>query len=188
MQFEVCVTNIASVIAADRAGAHRVELCAALDVGGVTPSIGLVRAAVQAGQIPVYVLIRVREGDFCYSDAELAVMLDDIHACREAGARGVVIGALQRDGRLHLPQMQALRAAAGALDVTCHRAFDSTPDPFAALDQLAELGYSPGAELRAGGDGLCRTVFAATTGGPRRRARGGDAGSGHFSGQHSGNC
>jgi len=138
-QFEICVTNLASVIAAHRAGADRVELCAALDVGGVTPSIGLVRAAVRVG-IPVYVLIRVREGDFCYSDAEVGIMLDDIRACREAGAKGVVIGALQRDGQLHLLQLRAMREAAGPMEVTCHRAFDSTPDPLAALDQLAELG------------------------------------------------
>ncbi len=126
-------------MAAQRAGAHRVELCAALDVGGVTPSLGLVRTAVQVG-IPVYVLIRPREGNFCYTEAELGIMLDDVGACREAGAKGVVIGALHRDGQLHLPQLRALREAAGPLDVTCHRAFDSTPDPFLALEQLADLG------------------------------------------------
>lgn len=140
MFIEICVTNLASVLAARRAGAHRIELCAALDVGGVTPSIGLIRAAVQVGQVPVHVLIRAREGDFCYTDQEVAVMIDDIQACREAGAQGVVIGALHRDGRLHLPQLRALHEAAGPLHVTCHRAFDSTPDPFAALEQLIDLG------------------------------------------------
>ncbi len=140
MRFEVCVTHLASVLAAERAGAHRVELCSALDVGGITPSVGLIRAAVQAAGIPVYVLIRPREGDFCYTAGEFDLMLDDIRACREAGAQGVVIGALHRDGRLHLPQLAALHAAAGELEVTCHRAFDFTPDPFAALDELAGLG------------------------------------------------
>ena len=140
MRFEVCVTHLASVLAAERAGAHRVELCSALDVGGITPSVGLIRAAVLAVRIPVHVLIRPREGDFCYTAAELDLMLDDIRACRDAGAQGVVIGALHPDGRLHLPQIAALHAAAGDLDVTCHRAFDFTPDPFAAVDQLAGLG------------------------------------------------
>lgn len=161
--FEICVTNLASVMAAERAGAHRVELCATLDVGGVTPSIGLVRAAVKAGAIPVYVLIRPREGDFCYSDMEVGVMIDDIHACREAGAQGVVIGTLYPDGRLHLPQLRALREAAGPLDVTCHRAFDSTPDPFAALEQLAEVGIrrvlsSGQAETAYAGRGLLQKL------------------------------
>ncbi len=138
--FEICATNLPSVLAAERAGAHRIELCSALDVGGLTPSIGLIRAAVQAVQIPVYVLIRPREGDFCYTEAELALMCSDIRACQEAGARGVVIGASQADGRLHLDHVAAMREAAGQLDVTCHRVFDYTPDPLAALDQLAKLG------------------------------------------------
>lgn len=140
MLFEICATNLSSVLAAERAGAHRIELCAALDVGGLTPSIGLIRAAVAAVRIPVYVLIRPREGDFCYPPAELALMLDDIRACRAAGAQGVVVGASYHDGRLQLPQMAALREAAGDLDVTCHRAFDFTPDPFQALEELANLG------------------------------------------------
>lgn len=155
MRFEVCVTHLASVLAAERAGAHRVELCSALDVGGLTPSLGLIRAAVQAAGLPIYVLIRPREGDFCYRDGELAVMLDDIRACREVGAQGVVIGALRRDGTLHLPQLSALLAAAGDLDVTCHRAFDSTPDPFAALEQLAGLGIR-----RVLSSGQAETAFA----------------------------
>jgi len=153
--FEVCATNLPSVLAAERGGAQRIELCSALDVGGLSPSIGLIRAAVQSVRIPVYVLIRPREGDFCYTDAELAVMLADIRACREAGAAGLVIGALQADGQLHLEQLAALRKAAGPLPVTCHRAFDFTPDPWAALDQLVDLNIQ-----RVLSSGQAETAFA----------------------------
>lgn len=141
MKFEVCAVNIQSALAAQRAGAHRIELCSALDVGGLTPSLGLIRAAVQALEIPVHVLIRPREGDFCYSDLELEIMLEDIRLCREAGAAGVVVGALTEDGPLDLPKMKAMKAAAGDLDVTCHRAFDFTPDPAEALEQLIAMGF-----------------------------------------------
>jgi len=141
MKFEVCAVNIQSALAAQRAGAHRIELCSALDVGGLTPSLGLIRAAVQALEIPVHVLIRPREGDFCYSDLELEIMLEDIRLCREAGAAGVVVGALTEDGPLDLPKMKAMKAAAGDLDITCHRAFDFTPDPAEALEQLIAMGF-----------------------------------------------
>ena len=88
MQFEICVTSLASTQAAFRAGAHRVELCSALDNGGVTPSAGLIRACVEQGGLPVHVLIRPREGHFRYDEREIAVMLADIAFCREAGAAG----------------------------------------------------------------------------------------------------
>ncbi|MDO8365912.1 MAG: copper homeostasis protein CutC [Saprospiraceae bacterium] len=141
MNFEVCACNIQSALAAQRAGANRIELCAALDVGGLTPSLGLIRAAVRALEIPVQVLIRPREGDFCYSDLELEIMLEDIRICREAGAAGVVVGALTVDGQLDLPKIKAMKAAAEGLEVTCHRAFDFTPDPGEALEQLIKMGF-----------------------------------------------
>ncbi len=140
MNFEVCATNIQSALAAQRAGAHRIELCSALDVGGLTPSMGLVRAA-RASGIPVHVLIRPREGDFCYTEAELAIMLDDIRLCRLAGAAGVVVGALTPEGLLDMPKMRAMRAAVKGFEMTCHRAFDFTPDPEEALEQLIEMGF-----------------------------------------------
>ncbi len=155
MTFEICATNLPSVLAAERAGAQRIELCSALDVGGLTPSIGLIRAAVQAVQLPIYVLIRPREGDFCYTTSELDLMILDIRACQEAGAQGVVIGAAQPDGQLHLAQLAVLREAAGEMDITCHRAFDFTPDPLAALDQLAALGIR-----RVLSSGQAETAFA----------------------------
>lgn len=139
--FEVCAPNIQSALAAQEAGAQRIELCTALDIGGVTPSPGLIRAAVAALQIKVNVLIRPREGDFCYTDTELQVMLDDIRFCREAGVNGVVVGALNQNGQLDLPKLQAMREAAGDLEIVHHRAFDFCIDPFEALEQLIDLGY-----------------------------------------------
>ncbi len=141
MNFEICAINIQSALAAQQAGAHRIELCSALDVGGLTPSLGLIKAAVEALHIPVHVLIRPREGDFCYTEAELSIMLADIRLCREVGAAGVVVGALTTDGLLDLPKMQAMKQAAGDLPVTCHRAFDFTANPDQALEQLIEMGF-----------------------------------------------
>jgi copper homeostasis protein len=140
--FEICAVNLQSAIAAQAAGANRIELCSALDVGGLTPSIGLLRAAVKAIHIPVYVLIRPREGDFCYTPAEVDLMAEDIRFCRENGARGVVIGALDRKGRLDVEVLEHLCSAAQGLDVTCHRAFDMTPDAFESLDTLIGLGIN----------------------------------------------
>jgi copper homeostasis protein len=140
MTFEICAVNIQSALAAQAAGAHRIELCSALDVGGLTPSPGLIRAAVRALRIPVNVLIRPREGDFCYNEAELKIMLDDVRFCREAGANGVVVGALDAAGNLDLPRLRALCAAAGSMEMVHHRAFDFTTDPALALEQLVDLG------------------------------------------------
>jgi copper homeostasis protein len=141
MNFEICAVNIQSSLAAQIAGAQRIELCTALDVGGLTPSLGLIRASVRALNIPVHVLIRPREGDFCYSDQEMEIMLDDIRLCAEAGAAGVVVGALTVDGQLDLHQMNAMKAAAGTIAITCHRAFDFTISPTEALEQLINMGF-----------------------------------------------
>lgn len=137
---EICAANLASALTAQRAGAQRIELCSGLDAGGLTPSAGLIRAAVAALNIPVHVLIRPREGDFCYSPEEVAVMCDDIRLCREMGAAGVVIGALDEEGNLDAGAMQSMLDVADNLHVTCHRAFDSTPDAAAALEQLIAWG------------------------------------------------
>jgi copper homeostasis protein len=141
MNFEICAVNIQSALAAQAAGAHRIELCSALDVGGLTPSIGLVQAAIRSIDIPVHVLIRPREGDFCYSDLELEIMLEDIKQCRQAGAAGVVVGALTPNGELDIPKMKAMKSAAMELPVTCHRAFDFTVSSSEALEQLVAMGF-----------------------------------------------
>lgn len=141
MKFEICAVNIQSALAAQEAGAHRIELCSALDVGGLTPSPGLIRKAVALLDIPVNVLIRPREGDFTFNGHEFDVMLDDIRFCRDAGANGVVVGALTPDFILDAPKMKAMKEAAGGMEMVCHRAFDFTPDPQQALASLIEWGY-----------------------------------------------
>lgn len=145
---EVCCGDPASVLAAKAGGADRIELCTGLSEGGLTPSIGLVRAAVASGIKDVNVLVRPRPGDFLYTEEELGVMADDIKAVIAAGATGVVIGVLTADGDVDIHAMQGLLGAVdeGALmagrkvSVTFHRAFDVASDPFKALEDVISLG------------------------------------------------
>ena len=139
--FEICIDSVAGVHAAVAAGAARVELCAALIEGGITPSIGMVRQAVAAaaGRLKVHVIIRPRGGDFLYDEAEFAAMADDIDAVKAAGAAGVVIGLLDAEGTIDRERTAALIARARPLSVTFHRAFDVARDPVASLDTLIGL-------------------------------------------------
>jgi copper homeostasis protein len=133
---EVCVEGIDGLLAAQEAGADRVELCASLLEGGITPSFGTVRTALELAAVPFHVIVRPRGGDFLYSDAEFRSMLADVASLRELGVAGVVVGCLTADGAIDEVRMTALAAAAGPLAVTCHRAFDMTRDPAAALEAL----------------------------------------------------
>jgi copper homeostasis protein len=140
--FEICIDSIAGVKAAAEAGAVRVELCASLIEGGITPSIGMIRQAVAIadGRLKVHVIIRPRGGDFLYSADEFAVMRDDVAAVKAAGAAGIVIGLLDSEGAIDETRSAALIALARPLSVTFHRAFDVARDPFASLDVLIRLG------------------------------------------------
>lgn len=137
--FEVCTDSLEGVLAAKDAGAHRVELCANLLEGGVTPSIGVIDLACPVG-VPVHVLVRPRAGEFVYSSREWRVMLRDLEAIKGAGASGAVIGALEHDGRIDLERTRELIAASRPMSVTFHRAFDVCRDPIIALEELIELG------------------------------------------------
>jgi copper homeostasis protein len=137
---EACVDTIGSALAAQAGGAHRVELCANLIEGGTTPSAGTLAVARAALTIPIYVLVRPRGGDFLYGNDELAVMAEDITRAKEAGADGVVIGALLADGTVHADAVSRLIACARPLAVTFHRAFDVCRDRDAALKTLIALG------------------------------------------------
>jgi copper homeostasis protein len=139
---EICIDSVAGVRAAVAAGAQRVELCAGLLEGGITPSAGMIRAAVAAaaGQIKVHVIIRPRGGDFLFDADEVEAMAIDIDTARAAGADGVVIGQLLADGRIDEETTRRLIERAGPLSVTFHRAFDMARDPFEALDVLIGLG------------------------------------------------
>ncbi|HEY6497004.1 MAG TPA: copper homeostasis protein CutC [Trebonia sp.] len=140
--YEVCVETAEGVRAALAAGADRVELCADLAVGGITPSGGLIEWAAQAadGRLPVHVLIRPRGGDFVYDADEEDVMARDIRAAKAAGADGVVIGALTPGAAVDVALTARLIALARPLSVTFHRAFDETADPAAAFDDVLALG------------------------------------------------
>jgi copper homeostasis protein len=135
---EVCVDAVAGAQAAARGGADRIELCAALELGGITPSAGMLESVTDL--IPTHVLIRCRGGDFVYDSAEIRVMAKDVELAIDRGAASVVVGALTADGDVDLPAMVRLLGAAGDVPVTFHRAFDSARDPLAALDDLLELG------------------------------------------------
>lgn len=141
---EICVTTLADVRAAIDGGADRLELCSALATGGVTPSAGMIRAAVgmAGGAIPVNVLVRPREGDFVYTTHEMRVMLDDIALCADLGANGVVIGALLPDGSLDTAAIARMAAHArdAGLTVTLSRAVDLTPDPVEAVAAAVDCG------------------------------------------------
>lgn len=137
---EICVEGIDGLVAAQQAGADRVELCASLLEGGITPSFGTVREALRLATIPFHVIVRPRGGDFLYSDAEFASMLADVAALRDLGVAGVVIGCLTAEGDIDEARTAALVSAARPLSVTCHRAFDMTRDASAALEALIRCG------------------------------------------------
>lgn len=140
MIIEVCVDSLAGVRAARAVGAARVELCANLLEGGITPSLGMIRQARQIGGIGLMVMIRPRGGDFLFDDDEFATMEADIDAAKAERADGVVIGLLTADGLVDAARTRALIDRARPLSVTFHRAFDMTPEPLAALETLIGLG------------------------------------------------
>jgi copper homeostasis protein len=139
-KIEICVEGIDGLVAAQQAGADRVELCASLLEGGLTPSLGVVREALRVGTIPFHVIIRPRGGDFLYSELEFASMIEDVKAMRDLGVVGVVIGCLTADGEIDEARTKALVDAARPMKVTCHRAFDMTRDYRAAIETLIRAG------------------------------------------------
>lgn len=139
MKLEVCVDSVEGMLAAAGAGADRIELCSALEVGGLTPSAGQMARATELA-VPVHALIRSRAGDFCFSPDEVATMVADIGAVRRIGLAGVVIGAAGDDGRLDREALAMLRDAAGTMSVTLHRVFDLVPDFAEAVETAVELG------------------------------------------------
>ena len=149
MLVEACVDTVESSIAAERGGALRLELCAALNDAGTTPSAGMIRAVKAQVKIPVIVIIRPRGGGFVYSDVELDVMKRDIESARECGADGVAIGALTTSAGIDVRRMRSLVQSAEGMTVTCHRAFDFTANLGESLEALIECGV--GRLLTSGG-------------------------------------
>ena len=140
-KIEVCSTSLDDAREAEAGGAIRIELCSAITCGGVTPSHGLIKSVVDANlNLDINVLIRAREGGFCYTETEVEAMYQDIEFCREAGVHGVVIGALTDDGDIDMEACQKMVAAAGEMSITFHRAFDICREPLVALEQIISLG------------------------------------------------
>ena len=151
---EACIDSVADAVAAERAGAGCVELCANLLEGGTTPSAGMVRTTVAKLSIPVGAIIRARGGDFLYSSDEIEVMLRDIEAVKAAGAHGIVGGALHANGAIDEDGTEAMLEAAAPLPFTFHRAFDLTRNLNESLDTCLALGVTR--VLTSGG---CATAF-----------------------------
>lgn len=139
MRLEVCVDSVEGMMAAVAGGADRIELCAALEVGGLTPSAGQMARAREV-PVPVHALIRSRAGDFRFSRDEVDTMVSDVHAARQAGLAGVVIGAARADRRLDADALGRLRDAARGMSVTLHRVFDLVPDFSEAIEVAVSLG------------------------------------------------
>jgi copper homeostasis protein len=137
---EIAVFSAEAGVIASRSGADRLELCSAYAEGGLTPSLGTLRFVKEHATCPVFVMIRPRGGDFCYSDMEIEVMKHDILHSKEAGADGIVFGILNKDFTINENATRTLVQLAHPLPVTFHRAFDICHQPLRALETLIACG------------------------------------------------
>ncbi|PYT77421.1 MAG: copper homeostasis protein CutC [Acidobacteria bacterium] len=137
---EISGDGVEKAAAAERGGADRIELCADLSVGGLTPAPELLRRAREKVHIPIYSMIRPRAGDFIYSDSEFSEMERSIGVARECGMDGVVLGILQKDRRIDIPRTRRIVDLARPLPVTFHRAFDECADLQKALEDVMQTG------------------------------------------------
>ena len=140
MLLEICANSYQSALNAQKAGAHRIELCSELSIGGITPSYELLKKVMKDIHIPVYVLIRPRGGDFSYSKEEFEIMKENILICKELGCKGIVSGVLHTDNRIDIKRTQELIALSIPLSFTFHRAFDEVPEPITAIHELMSMG------------------------------------------------
>ena len=140
MELEVIAFDVASCRIAEQRGADRIELCANPHEGGTTPSYGTIEVARASASIQLFPIIRPRGGDFCFTDGEFEAMVADVRQCAQLGCDGVVIGMLRADGTVDVERCTELVRAAGAMQVTFHRAFDRLRDPMAALEDVITLG------------------------------------------------
>ncbi|MBI2282687.1 MAG: copper homeostasis protein CutC [Bacteroidetes bacterium] len=140
MLLEICVFNTATALAAEKAGADRLELCENYANGGTTPSYGYLKTVREKIQIPVFPMIRPRGGDYFHTTDEIEIIRKDILLCKELGFDGVVFGLLNQDGTVDRDNTARLVEAAYPLEVTFHRAFDRSQHPLEALETIIACG------------------------------------------------
>jgi copper homeostasis protein len=138
---EIACNNYASCENAFNAGAHRIELFESIGDGGCTPSYGMMKAVKQNFDIPVYVMIRPRGGDFCYSDEEIGIMKSDIELCHQLNIDGIVFGILDKEGKVNKRQCSSLLQAWNNKPATFHRALERTDNIFEAAADIVTLGF-----------------------------------------------
>ena len=139
---ELVCSSVEDCVIAERAGVDRVELAVEMSVGGLTPSIGTMRAARSRVNIPIVAMVRPRSGGFAFSEGEFAAMLIDAQELITAGADGLVFGISNSDGTLDIDRMGQIQRLCGDKDSICHRAFDVTPNAFEAMESLIDLGMT----------------------------------------------
>jgi len=137
---EICANSYQSAIHAQLGGAHRLELCASLEIGGITPSAATIQLTKKNVDLELFVLIRPRGGDFCYSDAEFEIMKENIRFCKSIGVDGIVSGVLLPNREIDLKRTEELIELSSPQTFTFHRAFDRVSDPFSTLEKLKEIG------------------------------------------------
>lgn len=146
LKIEVCAASVQSAINAQKAGAHRIELCSSLELGGITPSAATIQLARELVDIDIFVLIRPRPGDFYYTSYEFEAIKRDILFCKnlktEQGKKidGIVIGILKKNGAIDVERTKELVKLAAPMQVTFHRAFDRASNPFVALEKIIDTG------------------------------------------------
>jgi len=138
--FEVCAFNIQSSIIAEKVGAVRVELCDNPVEGGTTPSYGTIRKTREKISILLYPIIRPRSGNYFYDADEMSILEQDIKMCKELGCDGVSVGVQHIDGTIDIDNLKRAVEWAYPMKVTCNRAFDATPDPWRALEDIIDAG------------------------------------------------
>ena len=165
--FELCAETLDACLAAREGGADRIELCTALDIGGLTPDHELVAEAVHRSGLPVHVMLRPHADGFHYSAADFDSICEELHRDRQLGVSGVVFGILYADGAVDVERTRILVDLAAPLETTFHRAFDATPDLAQALEDVISTGCdriltSGGApDVLTGADALARLVTQA---------------------------
>lgn len=141
MILEVCVDSFKSLLTAKEAGADRIELCSALNIGGLTPSYGLMKQAKDITNMEIFIMIRPRSGDFLYDDVEYETMKKDIEVVKEIGFDGIVTGMLLENGNIDLKRMKEVVELAKPLKVVLHRAFDDAKEPEKDIPALIDMGF-----------------------------------------------